>query len=235
MHRIAADRTGPGGIIGITNDVDSNGLWTVDDYEALMGLAAYGYLATRPATGEATWAGTNTTAFLAPNRTLTADDRRRFHLDYLPCSMVQPNSANRCRNPESATGAAPFSSDGGRGMRRSSAREWTGGLASSTPLCGYGFRRLRGALPSDTFGGYPGHYYSSGYNAGYGSGGLRVRAIATKGIKSYEFMITHTQSGPYSWWESVTAPTHSPWLGATRRRAAVCRPTRGEHREREQS
>ncbi len=46
-HQIAADRTGPGGIIGETNDIDTNGLWTVDDYEALMGLAAYGYLARR--------------------------------------------------------------------------------------------------------------------------------------------------------------------------------------------
>ena len=46
-HRIAAARTGPNGIIGVTNDIDSNGYWTVDDYEALMGLTAYRYLAQR--------------------------------------------------------------------------------------------------------------------------------------------------------------------------------------------
>ncbi|WP_460524390.1 hypothetical protein, partial [Humibacter antri] len=42
---IAADRTGPGGIIGETNDIDANGSWTSDDYEALLGLASYEYLA----------------------------------------------------------------------------------------------------------------------------------------------------------------------------------------------
>ena len=40
-HLIATDRTGPSGIMRETNDIDSNGYWTVDDYEALMGLAAY--------------------------------------------------------------------------------------------------------------------------------------------------------------------------------------------------
>ena len=42
---IAADRTGPGGIIGETNDIDANGYWASDNYEALLGLAGYEYLA----------------------------------------------------------------------------------------------------------------------------------------------------------------------------------------------
>ena len=42
---IAADRTGPGGIIGETNDIDANGYWVSDNYEALLGLASYEYLA----------------------------------------------------------------------------------------------------------------------------------------------------------------------------------------------
>ncbi len=37
-HLIAADRTGPGGIMQKTNDIDANGYWTIDDYGALMGL-----------------------------------------------------------------------------------------------------------------------------------------------------------------------------------------------------
>ena len=28
-----------------TNDIDANGYWTIDNYEALMGLAAYRWLA----------------------------------------------------------------------------------------------------------------------------------------------------------------------------------------------
>jgi len=95
-HKVATDRTGPGGIIGITNDIDSDGLWTVDDYEALTGLAAYRYLAQRIGNlTEAAWAGAQYDSLLAAtNRTLTAT-RTKYHLDYLPCSMVQPNSANR--------------------------------------------------------------------------------------------------------------------------------------------
>ena len=35
-----------------------------------------------------------------------------------------------------------------------------------------------------------------------------------QGILSYEFMIANSQSGPYSWWESSSAPpTNTPWLG----------------------
>jgi hypothetical protein len=47
-HRTS--RTGPGGIMEATNDIDSDGYWTVDDFEALMGLAAYRYLAVAWAT-----------------------------------------------------------------------------------------------------------------------------------------------------------------------------------------
>ena len=44
-HLIAADRTGPGGIMEKTNDIDANGYWTIDNYEALTGLATYRWLA----------------------------------------------------------------------------------------------------------------------------------------------------------------------------------------------
>ena len=36
-----------------------------------------------------------------------------------------------------------------------------------------------------------------------------------QGILGYQFMIANTQSGPYSWWESVQAPDPaSPWIGS---------------------
>ena len=72
----------------------------------------------------------------------------------------------------------------------------------------YGFDRLKGLLPADTFGGYPSDYYSTAYNAGYGSWGLASTAYRDQGIVGYEFMITNSQSGPYSWWESASAPRH---------------------------
>ena len=46
-HAIAADRTGPSGIMQSTYDIDFQGSWTIDNFEALLGLAAYRYLAAR--------------------------------------------------------------------------------------------------------------------------------------------------------------------------------------------
>ena len=216
-HAIAAHRTGPGGIMGMTDDIDTNGLWTIDDFEALTGLAAYRYLAERVGNAtEAAWADQQYTSLLTATNTTLDATISRYHLDYLPCSIVQPNSANRCRNPEDANWAAPIF---GRWA-------WDGGLFGAT-LSGpglslidatysYGFARLAGKLPANTVGGFPTHYYySSGYNAGYGSGGLAGQKYRDQGILGYEFMIAHTQSGPYSWWESSSAPEPaSPWIGS---------------------
>jgi hypothetical protein len=215
-HTIAADRTGPGGIMGATNDIDTDGLWTVDDYEALTGLAAYGYIAERVGDdAEALWATAEYNSLLsATNHTLSATISR-YHLNYLPCSMVQPNTANRCQHAEDANWAAPF---------QFGHWAWDGTLFG-VPLDGpglqlidttydYGLSRLRGKLPADTFGGFPSDYFSSAYNAGYGSWGLASARHRDQGILNYQFMIAHTQSGPYSWWESSAAPTASPWSGS---------------------
>ena len=92
-----------------TDDIDTNGYWTIDDYEALMGLAAYRYLAQRVGdTGEVTWATDQYDSLLAATNATLDSTISRYHLDYLPCSMVQPNTANRCPNPEDANWAAPF-------------------------------------------------------------------------------------------------------------------------------
>jgi hypothetical protein len=215
-HLIAADRTGPGGIMEETNDIDANGYWTIDNYEALMGLAAYRWLAQQVGNAaEATWAASEYTSLLnATNQTLNATIAAN-DLDYLPCSMVEPNTDNRCVNAEDANWAAPFLF--GRWA-------WDGYLFGA-PLSGpgislidatydYGFARLAGKLPPDTFGGYPTQYYSTAYNAGYGEWGLASTAHRDQGILSYQFMIANGQSGPYSWWESQQFPNPgSPWTG----------------------
>jgi hypothetical protein len=215
-HQIASDRTGPSGIMGSTDDIDTVGYWTTDDYEALLGLAAYRYLAQRVGDGsEVTWATQQYDSLLsATNQTLDATISRNG-LDYLPCSILEPNTANRCANPEDANWTSPF----GFG-----AWAWNGSLFGATlngpgvslidPTYAYGFQRLAGMLPPDTFGGFPGDYYSTGYNAGMGSAGLASIAYRDQGILSYEFMIENSQSGPYSWWESSSAPSAStPWIG----------------------
>ena len=215
-HLIATDRTGPGGIMQKTNDIDANGYWTIDNYEALTGLWAYRWLAQRVGNaGQANWAGAEYASLLnATSKTLDATIAAN-HLTYLPCSMTEPNSANRCANAEDANWAAPFlfgrwAWDGYLfGAPRSGP-----GLNLIDATYDYGFARLAGKLPPDTFGGYPTQYYSTAYNAGYGEWGLASAQHRDQGILSYQFMIANGQSGPYSWWESQQFPNPgSPWAG----------------------
>jgi hypothetical protein len=215
-HLIATDRTGPGGIMEKTNDIDANGYWTIDNYEALTGLWAYHWLAQQVGnSAEASWAASQYSSLLAAtNKTLDATISAN-HLNYLPCSMTEPNTANRCANAEDANWAAPFLF--GRWA-------WDGQLFGA-PLSGpgislidatysYGFARLAGKLPANTFGGYPTQYYSTAYNAGYGEWGLASNDYRDQGILSYQFMVANGQSGPYSWWESQQFPNPgSPWAG----------------------
>jgi hypothetical protein len=215
-HLIAKDRTGPGGIMEMTNDIDAHGYWTIDNYEALTGLAAYRWLAERVGNqDQAAWAQSQYDSLLAAvNKTLTATISK-YHLDYLPCSMTEPNTSNRCANPQDANWAAPFLF--GRWA-------WDGylfgahlsgpGVSLIDATYDYGFGRLAGKLPPGTFGGYPDQFYSTAYNAGYGEWGLASNDHRDQGILSYQFMIANGQSGPYSWWESQQFPNPgSPWSG----------------------
>jgi hypothetical protein len=215
-HTIAADRTGAGGIMGLTDDIDTNGYWTVDDYEALMGLAAYRYLAERVGNPtEVQWATAQYNSLLAATTSTLDATIASFHLTYLPCSMTEPNTANRCANPEDANWAAPFQFGKWAWDAPLFGASVSGpGLTLIDATYAYGFGRLVGTLPPNTFGGYPSDYYSTAYNAGYGSWGLASTHYRDQGILSYEFMIANDQSGPYSWWESSSAPsTTSPWIG----------------------
>ncbi len=213
-HAIAADRTGPLGTMEATDDIDTQGYWTTDDYEALLGLAAYRYLATALGdAGEASWASTQYASLLGATNTVLGQTISSNHLDYLPCSLTQPNTANRCNNPKDANWTSPFAN-----------WAWEGSLLGATvsgpgqtlidATYAYGFGRLRGVLPPDTTGGFPGDYYSSGYNAAMGSAGLASTGYRDQGIVNYEFMLANSQSGPLSWWESSGAPDPaSPWVG----------------------
>jgi hypothetical protein len=216
-HAIAADRTGPMGTMEATNDIDTQGSWTTDDYESLLGLAAYGYVATAIGnTAEAAWAEAQYGSLLAATNSVLGQTISRDGLDYLPCSLLQPNTANRCNNPKDANWTSPF----GFGSWA-----WEGSLLGA-PLRGpgltlidatysYGFDRLRGLLPPDTTGGFPtDYYYSSAYNAATGAAGLASMGHRDQGIRNYIFMLANSQSGPLSWWESSGAPDpRSPWVG----------------------
>jgi hypothetical protein len=215
-HLIAADRTGPGGIMQKTNDIDANGYWTIDNYEALTGLATYRWLAQRVGnTAQASWAAKQYTSLLsATNKTLRATMSKN-HLSYLPCSMTEPNTDNRCANAEDANWAAPFLFGRWAWDGYLFGAQRTGpGISAIDATYDYGFARLAGKLPPNTFGGYPTQYFSTAYNAGYGEWGLASNDHRDQGILGYQFMIANGQSGPYSWWESQQIPNPgSPWTG----------------------
>jgi hypothetical protein len=216
-HAIAADRTGLGGTMEATNDIDTQGLWTVDDFEALLGLAAYRYVAsTIGNASEANWAQQQYVSLLDATDTVLEETITANHLDYLPCSLTQPNTANRCNNPKDANWTSPFGFGGWAWEAGLLGGEVTGpGATLVDATYDYGFGRLEGILPPDTTGGFPGDYYSSGYNAAQGSAGLAGQAHRDQGILDFEFMVAHGQSGPWSWWESSSAPNpRSPWTGS---------------------
>jgi hypothetical protein len=213
-HEIAADRTGPSGTMEATDDIDTQGYWTIDDYEALLGLAAYQFLASSIGDRtEAAWAAAQYQSLLAATDQVITATITHNSLGYLPCSILQPDTANRCANPEDANWTSPIGN-----------WAWEGYLLGATPAgpgvsfidatYNYGFGRLRGLLPPNTTGGFPDDYYSSGYDAAQGTAGLASENHRDQGILDYTFMIHNSQSGPYSFWESSTAPSSvTPWLG----------------------
>ena len=218
---IAADRTGPGGIIGETSDIDANGYWVSDNYEALLGLAGYEYLAkVLGNTAQEQWAAGEYNSLLqAVNSTLSSTISSN-NLDYIPCSMVEPNTANRCSNPEDANWAAPgvyFNWAWNGYLLGAPLTSPEGGTAADwiDKTLSYGFGRVQGMLPANTFGGYPGEgFWSTAYNGAYGAWGLGSNNYRDEGILSLEFLINNDQAGPYSWWEGSTPPsTTTPWIG----------------------
>jgi hypothetical protein len=213
-HDIAAARSGPTGIMEATDDIDTVGYWTTDDFSALIGLAAYRYVATRIGdSSEAAWATQQYDSLLAALDTTLTSTITKDHLDYLPCSLLEPNTANRCDNPEDANWTSPMGSWAWTAYLLGA--EVTGpGATMIDATYAYGFSRLKGKLPQDTFGGFPDDYYSTAYNATMGTDGLASKDYRDQGILSYEFMIENSQAGPDSWWESSTAPsTTTPWIG----------------------
>jgi hypothetical protein len=213
-HAIAADRTGPMGTMEATDDIDTQGYWTDDDFEALLGFAAYRSIATALGdTSEAAWASAQYDSLLSATNSVLEETISQNHLDYLPCSLLQPNTANRCTNPKDANWTSPI---GNWAWEASllGAQVSGPGLTMIDATYSYGFDRLRGLLPPGTTGGFPGDYYSSAYNAAQGAAGLASANHRVQGIVNFDFMIANGQSGPWSWWESSSAPDpQSPWVG----------------------
>lgn len=215
-HTIATDREDNGtGIIKITNAIDSDGHWTVDNWSALYGLSTYKYLAQKLGdTGEAQWAQSEYDSLMAAANAKLDATQAQYGLDYIPMAMDQPNEAGPRSDPRDANWASMFLFGGWAwdsylyGMQQSGSM-----LDQIDQTYAYGIQRRAGVSDSPyNFGGYPHGYYSSAYNAGYGGAALRGEDYRDIGIKAYQFMIEHSQSGPFGWWEGVDYPNaNSPW------------------------
>ena len=150
-HAIAAGRTGPTGIMESTDDIDTQGYWTIDDYEA---LSAWPPTATSPQPSatptEATWA---TDAVRQPSGG-DQHDARRDHQPLPPrlpalLACSNPTRPTAARNPRTPTGPRPCASAAGPGTGRSSAPPVSGpGLTMIDATYDYGFARLARQAPA---------------------------------------------------------------------------------------
>ncbi|MCJ8014729.1 Ig-like domain-containing protein [Paenibacillus sp. KQZ6P-2] len=207
-HFIESDRTGPDGIMKETMAIDSRGYWTIDNWAGLMGLLSYKYICEQLGEkAEEKWAEDLYDDFLDTVNKKLSETIVKYDLDYIPISMVEPNDANRAREPRDGNWASMFlfgrwAWDGYLfgGKQEGIMLDWI------DKTYDYGFSRLKGLLPPHNFGGYPHGIFSSSYNAGYGSAGLRGEKYRSEGIKAYQFMIDQTMSAPYSWWEGISYP-----------------------------
>ena len=88
------------GTMEATDDIDTQGYWTTDDFEALLGLAAYRYIAsTLGNTTEAPGRPPQYASLLAATNAVLGADHRRYHLDYLPCSLAAAQHRQPLQQP----------------------------------------------------------------------------------------------------------------------------------------
>jgi hypothetical protein len=186
-------------------DNDSTGKWILSNYSALIGLAAYKYIATRIGqTAEATFAQTTYTNLHNALNTVIGNNQRANGFDFLPCEVHRPNTLNRCNTFNDANWAQA----GWSGQN-----QWDTFLLGGTPLSGiigdgaqldrmytWGFGRLAGRVPFPSFGAFSG--FSTAYNTVYSEGGLYGTQFRDLAITSYAWQIQTTTGGPNAWWEA---------------------------------
>ncbi|HKE13439.1 MAG TPA: RICIN domain-containing protein [Kofleriaceae bacterium] len=186
-------------------DNDSTGKWILSNYSALIGLAAYKYIATRIGqTAEATWAQQAYVSLHNSLNTVIGNNQSANGFNFLPCEVQRPNSANRCNTFNDANWAQA----GWSGQN-----QWDAMLMGGTPLSGiigdpaqldrmytWGFNRLAGSVPFPSFGAFPG--FSTAYNTVYSEGGLYGTQFRDLALTSYAWQIQTTTGGPNAWWEA---------------------------------
>ena len=150
-----------------SNDNDSSGSWLFDDYSALEGLAAYKYIATTIGnTTEAEWANTAYNTLLSSLNTVLGSDESTNSFSFLPCTVNQPDSANRCNTFNDANWASPEwvnQNQWSTFLEGGTLSGIAGSASQGDALYAFGFARLASNnLPFPTFGAFNG--YSTAYN-----------------------------------------------------------------------
>lgn len=205
MRTIYAGQVDTDGTLKSNFDNDSTGKWILSNYSALIGLAAYKYIATRLGqTAEATWAQGAYTSLHNAMNTVIGNNQRANGFNFLPCEVQRPNTANRCNTFNDANWAQA----GWSGQN-----QWDTMLMGGTPLSGivgdpgqldrmyqWGYDRLAGRVPFPSMGAFNG--YSTGYNTAYSEGGLYGTTFRDLAITSYAWQIQMTTGGPNAWWEA---------------------------------
>ncbi len=218
MHTIYQGQLASDGALAASFDNDSSGRWLFDDYSALEGLAAYKYIATRLGnTAEAQYADTAYTALLNHTNTLIANNESAHGFSFLPCTVDQANTANRCNTYNDANWASPVwvgQNQWSTMLMGGTLNGDIGDPAQADGMYAWGFARLASnGLPYPTFGAFNG--YSTAYNTAYASDGLFGTNYRDLPITSYAWQIATTTGGPNAWWEANgSGPSASnPWIG----------------------
>ncbi|MBV9444353.1 MAG: RICIN domain-containing protein [Streptosporangiaceae bacterium] len=219
MRTLYPSQLASDGTLVSNDDNDSTGRWLFSNYSALEALAAYKYIATRIGqTSEAQWADGAYISLLNALNTVVGNNESANGFNYLPCTVDQPNSANRCGTFNDANWASP----GWVGQNQWSTMLMGGTLTGLIGDPGQidrmyqtGFARLAANnLPYPTFGAFTG--YSTAYNTAYSNDGLYSNNYRDLPITSYAWQIQTTTGGPNAWWEANGSGPNSnnPWAGS---------------------
>ena len=218
MRTLYPSQLASDGTLVSNNDNDSAGRWLFSNYSALEALASYKYIATQIGqASEASWADGAYTSLLNALNTVVGNNESANGFSYLPCTVNQPNSANRCGTFNDANWASP----GWVGQNQWSTMLMGGTLTGIIGDPGQidrmyqtGFARLASNnLPYPTFGAFTG--YSTAYNTAYSNDGLYSNNYRDLPITSYAWQIQTTTGGPNAWWEANgSGPNpNNPWAG----------------------
>lgn len=207
-HKIAADRDSDG-IMKRTNAIDSNGHWTIDNWSALFGLCTYKYICDIIGNeSESKWAHQEYASLLSSVEKKLSETSEKYDLNYIPISMDEPNEYGQRSDPHDANwGSMLLFGRWGWDGYLFGAEQGNGMVEKIDSTYSHIFECRKDITDNPyNFGGYPHGFFCSSYNAGYGSTALRGEKYRDSGIRAYQFMIEHAQSGPFSWWEGVGYP-----------------------------